>query len=133
MKGATSKYLGVSFDKYNNKWTSIIIIKRIAIDLRNDDNEEYAARKRDMFILDYLKDEHIGLNFDWNDNDIIKWKNKLKKSYIISNSNQYTKQYLKQINKYINIIADALEVNDLDKVKIFKNVLNYKIRIRNIY
>ena len=40
-------------------------------------NEEFAARKRDLYILEKHPDEIYKLNFEWTKDEIITWREKL--------------------------------------------------------
>lgn len=74
MKNASSKYIGVSWDKKNKKWTSYQRHNDKYVHLGRHKEEEYAARRRDLYILENCKDDHFKLNFDWNDEIINEWK-----------------------------------------------------------
>lgn len=74
MNGTTSKYIGVNWDKAREKWACYIKHNENRKHLGRYTDEEYASRRRDLYILEHCKDEHFKLNFEWNDEDIIKWK-----------------------------------------------------------
>ena len=69
-----SKYVGLTYDKKRNKWVSKIIKNNKPIFTAYDKNEDVCARKRDLFILVNLKNDHYKLNFVWSEEDIAKWK-----------------------------------------------------------
>jgi hypothetical protein len=75
--GTLSKYLGVTFDKSCNKWKCSIMKNSKNVYTSNCDSERIAAIKRDLYILENLKDDNYKLNFEWTDEKIQKWKNKL--------------------------------------------------------
>ena len=120
----SSKYMGVTYHKNNKKWESRIIFKGVSIPIGTDSNENYAARRRDLFIQDYLKDEHYKLNFIWTPDDIIKWRK------ILPVSMPTRRQYMDGTSKYRNIISDAIADNDLAKIKVFNDILNTRINNR---
>jgi hypothetical protein len=77
-KGCTSEYLGVSYDKSMKKWVS-----KISHNGRKTfiyDSEEYAARARDLYIIENANDQNFRLSFEWKNEDIVIWKEKLKKT-----------------------------------------------------
>jgi len=113
----SSKYLGISFEKRKNKWKSQIKIDGIVIQIGHDKKEINAAKRRDLFILENLTDEHFKLNFEWNEDDIKKWK---------STSSHYDDQ----IKKFTRIILIALSNDNLRKVAVYNNILNTKIKNR---
>jgi len=67
--------------KINNKWRSDIKKKNKLIFQKLYATEEYAARSRDIFIMENLKNDHYKLNFKWTSTEINKW-NTLLKGYI---------------------------------------------------
>ena len=76
-EGTISKYIGVS--KCKNRWISKISYDGKCLHCESSGTEEIAARKRDLYILENLKNEHYKLNFVWTPEDIIKWKDILEK------------------------------------------------------
>jgi hypothetical protein len=79
--GTKSKYIGVRFD---GKWRSSVVYNGKMISIGRDIKEIYAAKHRDLYILDNYPDEHYKLNFEWTQQDILKWKKILnipEKSY----------------------------------------------------
>jgi hypothetical protein len=67
-KNATSKYIGVSFDKARNKWTVRILINGKPKSLGRFDSEIEAAKIYDKYALLYYGDK-AKLNFKENNND----------------------------------------------------------------
>jgi len=89
MSNTTSKYTGVNLDKGRNKWVSKVIKNNKPIFTAYDFDEINCARKRDLFILKNLKDDHYKLNFKWSPKEVIEWENNFKeKGYIIKMLNQ---------------------------------------------
>ncbi len=87
-EGKTSKYMGVSKIKNNTKSNKIKWDVQIAAKNENEkrkrfqvnENEEYAGRLRDLYILEHRKNENFKYsNFEWTDADIIVWRDKLEK------------------------------------------------------
>jgi hypothetical protein len=79
-KNTTSQYIGVS--KKNNSWTCAISWTCQSSNERKkfqkvSQNEEEAARLRDIFIMENLPDTHYKMNFSWTEEEKIQWKNKL--------------------------------------------------------
>jgi hypothetical protein len=70
-ENSTSIYYNVHFYKRTNEWVTRIGHKYIA----QYNNEEYAARRRDIYIIDNMPESHYKMNFEWTDEDIKKWKN----------------------------------------------------------
>lgn len=85
---SSSKYISVYYNKKQKKWETNIVKNNKNIFNKKYDDEEYAARSRDIFILENLKDDHYKLNFKWNDREISEWKNKL--SIVVSDVKQTT-------------------------------------------
>jgi hypothetical protein len=77
-ENTSSIYIGIKKTKYN---TWLARIKKDGKKLLHiiDKNEKIAAIRRDIFILEKLKDDHYKLNFEWDKKSLVKWKNKLKK------------------------------------------------------
>ena len=73
-EGTSSKFIGVTFIKSCERWQCKIINKYKVLLQKRHDNEEYAARMRDLYILINLKDQHYKLNFEWNESEIEKWR-----------------------------------------------------------
>ena len=74
----TSKYYGVNFNNQCKKWRVQVVKKFKPILLEHYDNEEYAARRYDLFVMNE-KDSHRPMNFkDWTNDCIIEWHNALK-------------------------------------------------------
>lgn len=72
--GTSSNYIGVSRSKQDLKWTASITYNGNAKNLGKYIKEEYAARCRDLHILDNYEDQCYKLNFEWTDEDKIKWR-----------------------------------------------------------
>lgn len=77
MNDATSKYYGVSYHKFNNRWVAYVAHDNQAKYRKVFEKEELAARARDLYILENIDDPHYKFNYDWNDEDKILWKQKL--------------------------------------------------------
>ena len=77
-KNATSKYIGVYFDKRSNKWMAQIMKNGKSIFHKSTKFEIIAARAHDLFILENLKDDHYKLNFIWDEFEIKIWKEFLR-------------------------------------------------------
>ena len=82
--GTSSQYIGVSNikDKDGNPtkiWVAYVSNNRINNDIGRFNNEEYAARKRDLYIKENFPNENYNnLNFKWTDEDVVKWREILK-------------------------------------------------------
>lgn len=72
----SSKYIGVYYSKHEKKWRVQISKNKKCIYNEAFDNEIYAARKRDIFILE--NNYNKKLNFKWTNSDIIHWKTIIK-------------------------------------------------------
>ena len=70
-----SKYIGVSTS--HNKWTSNIGVNGKTIYLGCYEDQELAARVRDLYIIKNVKNSKHKMNFEWTDGDINYWSNKL--------------------------------------------------------
>ncbi|QKF94703.1 putative HNH enonculease [Fadolivirus algeromassiliense] len=73
----TSQYIGVTYNKQYGKWHSSISKDHKYQYRSYHDLEIDAARKRDLYILTKLPDDHYKLNFEWTPEDITYWKIKL--------------------------------------------------------
>jgi len=71
---STSSYTGVYFDAQTDKWMTTLSHKNKDIFRKRYDSEAYAARARDLKILESLPNETNKLNFKWTPEDIKKWK-----------------------------------------------------------
>ena len=69
----SSKFYGICFGQYRQKWISKVAQKYIGADT----NEIHAARRRDIYILEKLPNSHYKMNFEWTSQDIVQWKNTL--------------------------------------------------------
>jgi hypothetical protein len=101
---STSQYIGVSYDTRDNRWLTKIRKNYKDIFTGYYDNEELAARSRDIYIMKNLKDDHYKLNFNWADEDIEKWQKKLDN--VSNNKKKITSKYKgigfnKSINKWV--------------------------------
>lgn len=82
--GTSLKYTGVSnikdkFGAPTNMWSVQISNNYNKKHIGRYDNEEYAGRKRDLYIKENFPNENYNnLNFKWTDEDIIKWREILK-------------------------------------------------------
>jgi len=68
-----SKYEGLCFNNYDKQWYVYITRNKQRIFTYHNKNDMIVARKRDMFIMNNLRDELDLLNFEWDDNDIRYW------------------------------------------------------------
>lgn len=75
-QNGTSIYIGVSFDKSRKRWAAEININEKKKHLRRSITEIDAARKRDLYILEHLKNEFYKLNFEWTNDEILIWREK---------------------------------------------------------
>ncbi|QKF94198.1 HNH endonuclease [Fadolivirus algeromassiliense] len=73
----TSQYIGINYEKKTNRWRGTIVLNYKVIYRKQDNDEISSARRRDLYILENLKDTHFKLNFEWTDTEIIEWKTKL--------------------------------------------------------
>lgn len=78
-KNTSSEYIGVY--KRNSNWRVQISYNNKYILQKTLNNEEDAARLRDLFILKNLPDEHYKLNFEWTDKDKEEWSIKLQRYF----------------------------------------------------
>lgn len=72
----TSNYLGVN--KSQGKWESCIKKATKKLFRKRFDTEEEAARYRDLYIILKLPNDHYNKNFEWTDDEIKIWKQKLE-------------------------------------------------------
>jgi len=70
----SSDYAGVSSIKKTGKWLSTITNKGKIVFRGTYTSEEYAARARDLYIMDKLHDSNPKMNFKWTKAQISKWK-----------------------------------------------------------
>ena len=75
---SSSKYLGISKNISSKIWVASIMNNYKKIFYYSNHDEEYAARARDLYILDTLSTTHYKLNFEWSEKDINEWKQILK-------------------------------------------------------
>ena len=98
------KYFGVSFD--DNNWKSSVNFCGIYIWIGYRDSEIHAARARDLYIMQYLKDEHYKLNFKWTDDDIIKWEKRIDTSEFPPLTEVMGNSLAKDTKNIINALID---------------------------
>lgn len=89
MKGTTSIYNGVSFDKQKGVWKTSLNNNYKCLFVCTFETEELAARYRDLFILNNLQDSYYKLNFEWNEKDVEYWDLKFKSIL----DNKFTSKY----------------------------------------
>jgi len=63
--------LGVSIF-HKTKWESWVTFEGKKKKINYDTNEVYAARRRDIFLLDNFSNEPYKMNFEWTEKDITK-------------------------------------------------------------
>jgi|JI10StandDraft_1071094.scaffolds.fasta_scaffold82245_5 hypothetical protein len=83
----SSKYIGVSFVKAKNRWVACVARKTVGHFM----DEETAGRQRDLYIKQHLPDSHYKMNFEWTENEIQEWTEKiniLTSKTTIKNGNQ---------------------------------------------
>jgi hypothetical protein len=73
----TSKYIGIYYKPKEKKWYGSIRSDYKKLYCNSDISEEFAARRRDVFILENLQHTDFKPNFTWTPEEIIEWKIKL--------------------------------------------------------
>jgi hypothetical protein len=78
-EGTSSKYLDVVARKLMNRMSYCVRIqnKKKMLFQKSYDNEEHAARARDLVIKKKIPDSHYKMNFVWTADDVKKWVIKL--------------------------------------------------------
>lgn len=79
IQNTSSKYIGVSFNNQSNNWITYVTFNKKRIFQKTVDNEETAAKLRDIYIIEYLSDQGYRLNFYWTKTEKKIWKEKLIK------------------------------------------------------
>lgn len=74
MANATSIYNGVCFGKRANTFFASVSKNGEKIFTYHNKYDWIAARRRDLYIIEHLKDDHHKLNFEWDDAEIKLWK-----------------------------------------------------------
>ena len=77
MAGTLSAYIGARFDKRRNAWSGNFVYETKNKYIGRYHSDLYAARARDLYIIQNYPDDHYKLNFEWTDEDIIFWNKKL--------------------------------------------------------
>jgi hypothetical protein len=77
MPNTSSQYMGVCFLKRLQKFYAKINFGHNKTLTKYFEHEEFAARFRDMYIMQNLANEHYVLNFEWADNEVEEWLVKL--------------------------------------------------------
>jgi hypothetical protein len=103
----TSKYIGVAQDKKSKLWVAGVIQDGKELFRKRYDDELFAGRARDLFIINNLPDEHYKLNFIWTQEDQILWKEKLDNTKLINKA--VNKKNPKSSSKYIGVLYSAKE------------------------
>lgn len=122
-KNASSMYYGVRYQKETSKWLSFVGFSYRNQHIGTDTNEIDSARRRDLYILNNYPDEHYNLNFEWIDNDIKQWKEKLN----VSKDPRFNLPYSKQILNDVSNIIGKLSVDNLLQMGKMNSFLNKKI------
>jgi len=73
----SSSYVGVSFNKEDNKWLAYVYLKNKRVFSKLCESQETAARTRDLYILQNCEKKYK-MNFEWTSAEIVKWKKLLK-------------------------------------------------------
>ncbi len=78
-EGTSSKFIGVTFEKADKNWRCSVKNKNKYVFRQRHNDEEYAARNRDLYIMINLSDQHYKLNFTWDEEEEIeKWRDILQ-------------------------------------------------------
>ena len=108
-KNTTSIYYGVT--KNRNSWVAQINIDKTHQYLGSFDNEEYAARHRDLHILENCKDtSKFIINFEWNEEEISKWKELIFNELNKPKDAKFTSKYV-GVRRYKETWFSSCEVN----------------------
>jgi hypothetical protein len=75
-EGTTSKFYGVC-KKGKNTWKAYITVEGSLNYFGTFNDEEFAARARDLFIIKNHSDQHYNYNFKWTPEEITEWQQKL--------------------------------------------------------
>jgi hypothetical protein len=75
-KPCSSKYLGVSHNTLTKKWEAYVCFRGKTVYHKSFNDEETAAKNRDLYIKENLKSAFYKMNFKWDDEDIEELKNK---------------------------------------------------------
>ena len=73
-ENSSSKFVGISYKNSHKQYYGQIEKNGKMIYYKGHKIEEFSARKRDLFIMDNLKDDHYKLNFEWDKETIQKWR-----------------------------------------------------------
>ena len=117
-EGTKSKYLGLS--PTSTSWESGIMYNSCHYYIGSDISEEYAARRRDLYIIENYPDEQYKMNFQWDDIDIVKWSLVLEKK-LYSHG-----EIIREINVYIQ---DLLSQEDFEAITIAMKLLKCETQI----
>jgi len=126
---STSKYIGIYYCKKINRWYGSIELEYKRIYKKSDISEDIAARRRDLYIMDNLKDTHFKLNFEWTQDEIDEWKNKLDYNMPTETSKYFGISYVKHKNSWVSIIKIN---NKITFRKYNKNEMNLA-RMRDLF
>lgn len=103
---SSSKYVGIYLENRTKKWGGVIRKDYEVIYNHLDLTEEFAVRRRDIYILENLQDTHFKLNFNWTPEEVNEWKIKL------DYKKKKTSQYIGvSYNTNRNIYVSATELN----------------------
>jgi hypothetical protein len=80
--GTSSKYIGVNYD--HTAWATKVTNNNKVKHLGRTQNEEYAARYRDLYIMKHWPDSHYKMNFEWNNEQVTYWR-----EYLIGKLSRY--------------------------------------------
>jgi len=92
MEGATSEYYGVSYHKNTDRWVAYLAHENEVKFRKTYNEEQTAARARDLYILDNIDDPHYKFNFKWTEEDKILWRKKLE-AVSDEYDNRFTSKY----------------------------------------
>ena len=111
-----TKFIGIYFR--GNRWKSSIGINGKSIIIGYDTKEINSARRRDLWIIENLKDQHYKLNFEWASGDIVKWKKILNEESTFADCvSENTKYCIKLIQNNDLKLADKIFTSIMKKSK----------------
>ena len=78
LKNCACDYIGVS--KNNTSWDVCMKKDGIKLFRWTNTNIEFVARARDLYIMEYLKNDYYKLNFTWTESEVNEWKVKINEA-----------------------------------------------------
>ena len=125
----SSKFLGIS--KHRNKYRATVMFE-YKTHARVFDNEEDAARYRDLYVMCCCKDSHSKLNYEWTGDLIHIWKLSLNFDSLVTTTKKPRTSEFKGVSKHSNAFVSVITHKNVVHSKRF-DIEEHAARYRDLY